>query len=81
MRKDGNDLYYEVGDILYYPYYDYQNKSFFIEKLEIESIDNGIAILNDSKYYKQKRISPQYTPYSNLFLTKKEALTYIKKTL
>ena len=77
MKKENGKIYYEVDDILYYPHPDTNNKEYIIEKLTVASIGNGIIHFKDPKYY-QKRVGEVYSPYTQLFLSKEEALAYIK---
>jgi hypothetical protein len=77
MKIINGNRYYEIGDTLYYPYPDTKNKKYIIEKLVVSSTENGITIFSGSRHY-NKRVGEVYSLYSNLFLSKEEALAYTR---
>lgn len=79
MRTENGNYYYEVGDTLYYTCRDAKNKVYIIERIVVESIENGIPILKSPTCYTQKRLPPQYTPSSNLLLSKEDAYASVEK--
>ena len=78
MRIENDNRYYEVGDTLYYPYPDTANKEYIIEKVIVVSTENGVTTLAGSEHY-QKRVGAIHSSYSQLFLSKEEALAYIER--
>lgn len=77
MKIVNGRFYYEVGDILYYPYPDLKNQKYIIEELKVALIDNGCVEFEDSKHY-QKRIGLEHSHYSQLYLNRNEALACIE---
>ena len=75
MKKENGKIYYEVGDILYYPHPDTDNKKYIIEELTVASIENGITYFEEPKHY-QNCVGPVYSPYYNLFFSKEDALAF-----
>lgn len=76
-REDGK-MYFEVGDILYYPHFDIENQVYEIEKLTVLDIDEVRATLSPSKSF-QKYIGLEYTRSYNLFLSREEVCDWIGK--
>lgn len=77
MKKENGKIYYEVGDILYYPYYDTKSNEYIIEELKVVSTEGGITRFEEPKHY-QNCVGPEYSSYSNLFFSKEELLARIK---
>ena len=77
MKKENGKIYYEVGDILYYPYFDPNSGKYIIEELKVVSTEGGITRFEEPKHY-QKYVGPEYSSYSNLFFSKEELLARIK---
>lgn len=77
MRTDTNGrMYFVEGEKLYYPHLvDTRYKTYLIDEVIVEKIENDIVYLK-SKYY-QKTIGPEYSKYTTLFLSKKEAQKFI----
>ena len=77
MKKENGKIYYEVGDILYYPYFDPNSGKYIIEELKVVSTEGGITRFEEPKHY-QNCVGPEYSSYSNLFFSKEELLARIK---
>ena len=77
MKKENGKIYYEVGDILYYPYFDPNSGKYIIEELKVVSTEGRITRFEEPKHY-QNCVGPEYSSYSNLFFSKEELLARIK---
>lgn len=75
--EDGK-MYFEVGDILYYPHFDRENQVYEIEELKVLDVDEMRTTMSPSKSF-QKYIGLEYTPCYTLFLTRVEACAWIEK--
>ena len=77
MKTNTNGkMYYQEGDKLYFPHLiDIENRTYIIDEVIVEKIENEIVYLK-SNYY-QKTIGPEYSKYSTLFLSKEEAQKFI----
>lgn len=71
-------MYFEVGDILYYPHFDGEKQLYEIEELKVLEVDEIRATLSPSKSF-QKYIGLEYTRSYNLFLSRKETCAWIEK--
>ncbi len=73
-------MYFEVGDILYYPHFDSEKQLYEIEELKVLEVDEIRATLSPSKSF-QKYIGLEYTRSYNLFLSREEACAWIEEKL
>ena len=77
-REDGK-MYFEVGDILYYPHLDRETKVYEIEELEVLDVDEIRTTMSPSKSF-QKYIGLEYTRSYTLFPNREEACDWIENS-